>query len=133
MKFHELEQAIKELVVKDTHDKLTDKVIHTLAEKELDRRALLTLKAIEAWKVASSNYQKLQRPDVEQFSQDGQPQHFFSKKRREEIGKAKNTVDKLEKLFGDALGEGAKWKELEDFLKNPPKDVPDASGTSAEG
>lgn len=93
--------------------------------QEIDRRAKIGIKAVEAYDIAVKNLTKADKPDVVTFTViDGVKTKVeqYSQKQIETINKAKSAVDKIESLWNNAIGEKADWKALEDYLKNPPKD-----------
>ena len=105
-------------------DTVVKKVQEALAEQELQRRAAILTKAFTTFGTLQKNFESVNKPDQIFTNNEGVKMEFFSEKRKQEISKAKSSLEKLEAAVGNALGEGAKWDELEKHLQNSPKDAP---------
>ena len=104
-------------------DTVVKKVQEALAEQELQRRASILTKAFTTFGTLQKNFESVNKPDQIFTNGEGVKMEFFSEKRKGEINKAKSSLEKLETAVGNALGEGAKWDELEKHLQNAPKDA----------
>lgn len=115
----ELKSSVANLLVA-SQGTIMDRVRDELAQDEVTRRAGILKKSFEAYNTAKKILDKASRPDVVTYV-NGQKTEAFSDKGHQAKVKAEQNLARIEKLTDDALGEHAKYKELEDFLKNPPK------------
>ena len=116
-----LKETIEKTIL-DAQSSIPEQAAKTLADKEISRRAEIAVKAVTTYSVLLSAYDKVNKPDITQFDANGQTVQFTSERRKGEIAKAKKAVTRLEEAFAAALGAQAKWNDLENLLKNPPKD-----------
>lgn len=84
---------------------LRSRLVDTLADEEVNKRAEAMLKVFRKRDEASRELNKMKKPPVK-YTADGKPQEqLFEKKEVEEIKKKQQELDKLDKALDLALGE----------------------------
>lgn len=100
---------------------VVDRVVDAFAERELKRRTDLIVQGMDFLVVSNKVYTDINKPDQEFFVvAGGEATKTFSKKRIEEINKAKKTRDNIAKAIDKAIT-SANFEDLEKALKNKGK------------
>jgi hypothetical protein len=128
MSLQDVKKNIAILIFEGSNTPLLDAVVKREAEKVIESRVLVAIKAVAAYNIALKNVTSLSRPDQKMFDSDGKEVLFTTPKRREEQGKAASALKNLDDKFSGAINarpeeSDAKWNELEKHLGNPPKEA----------
>lgn len=103
---------------------ITDRVVDVFAERELKRRTDLIVQGVDVLTAATKSYGDINKTDQEHFTSVEQGANSrvvsYSKKRVEEIAKAKKTLGNVAKALDDAITK-ASFDNLEKVLKNKGK------------
>ena len=113
----QIKDSILSVVSGTSSQELKAKVVSVFAEKEVERRVSLVVKAVTVYDELIKAYNSVNKPDNKFTDSSGNPVELYSEKRKQEIAKAKSNIDKLVKAVTDAL-DSNKWDELEKHLSN---------------
>lgn len=98
-----------------TVDPVRKKVVDLLADREIDARAAALEKVLNRRSELQKDLKKVDKPDIETFNADGSPaRQEYSKAKIDEVKKAKEALDKVEKAIDLALAKNdfGKVKEI---------------------
>ena len=101
-------------LVKTSGDTVRKRVVETLAEKVIAENVRLTMAGLDKRSDALSNVRKLSKPDQLAYDASGNKIETMSAAKFDELKKAKEALDKVEKALAKALEENdySKLKEL---------------------
>jgi hypothetical protein len=103
-------------LLKNSSEKVKERLVSTLVEREIASRVDLLDKALVKLKEAKKELDKI-KPDIETFDEQGNKQAGqFSKAKWEEKKKATENKEKLEKAVEAALS-GESFDKLRDLMK----------------
>lgn len=94
---------VKEIIASSGAD-VRARVVSALAEKAIGERVELTKKGLDKYNEARSNFRKVNKPDHTVFDGAGKKMEFMTGAKVEEIKKAKEALDRIEKALELALG-----------------------------
>lgn len=101
------------------------KVIDSLSDIEIQKREDMLVKALTARDEAEKKIRKI-KPDVETFGSDGAPiSQGYSKAKKEELFKAKQELEKLDKAIDLACADKPDYSKINEmFGKQDKQDKP---------
>ncbi len=94
---------VKDLIAK-SGTVVRDRVVSALAEKTIAERVELTKKGLDKFNEARSNFRKINKPDQVFQDATGKKVELMSLKQVEEVKKAREACDRIEKALELALG-----------------------------
>lgn len=108
-----------------TVDPVRQKVVDILADRGIEARATALEKALTRRSDLQRDLKKAEKPDVEHFNPDGSPAPaLYTKAKVEEVKKAREALDKVEKAIDLALTKND-FTKVKEVAKAPAgKDAP---------